>query len=82
MDEVIHINALNQLHAWFKQSYKSYRGVASKHINRYLALFSFIKRCKALELSEIKGLLYSHIKECQTYLTNKQVYLEHLVTDI
>ncbi|MGL5978063.1 MAG: IS1595 family transposase, partial [Erysipelotrichaceae bacterium] len=82
MDEVIHINTVNQLHDWFKRIYKSYRGVASKYINRYLALFSFIKRCKALEISEIKSLLYSRIKERQTYVTNKQVYSEHLVTAI
>ncbi|MGL5385769.1 MAG: transposase [Tannerellaceae bacterium] len=82
MDEVIHINTVNQLHDWFKQIYKSYRGVASKYINRYLALFSFIKRCKALELSEIKSLLYTRIKERQTYVTNRQVHLEHLATAI
>ena len=40
-----HLNTVNSLHSYIKETYNHYRGVATKYINRYNALFSIAFRC-------------------------------------
>ena len=40
-----HLNTVNRLHSFIKQTYVHFRGVATKYINRYNALFSIAFRC-------------------------------------
>jgi transposase-like protein len=40
-----HINTVNGLHSFIKETYIHYRGVATKYLNRYNALFSRVYRC-------------------------------------
>lgn len=42
---VFHLNTVNSLHSYIKKTYNHYRGVATKYINRYNALFSIAFRC-------------------------------------
>lgn len=42
---VFNLNTVNSLHSYIKKSYNQYRGVATKYINRYNALFSIAFRC-------------------------------------
>ena len=42
---IFHLNTVNSLHSYIKQTYVHYRGVASKYLNRYNALFSIAFRC-------------------------------------
>ena len=42
---VFNLNTVNSLHSFIKQTYEHYRGVATKYINRYNALFSVAFRC-------------------------------------
>lgn len=42
---IFHLNTVNSLHSYIKGIYIHYRGVASKYINRYNALFSIAFRC-------------------------------------
>lgn len=42
---MFHLNTVNSLHSYIKDSYDHYRGVATKYINRYNALFSIAFRC-------------------------------------
>ena len=37
---VFHLNTVNSLHSFIKETYEHYRGVATKYLNRYNALFS------------------------------------------
>ena len=42
---LFHLNTVNSLHSYIKETYNHYRGVAAKYINRYNALFSIAFRC-------------------------------------
>ena len=62
-----HLNTVNGFHSFIKSRYNFYRGVATKYLNRYNALFSgayrnvvgFIKRVKQA-LLEVGGIDYYH----------------------
>ena len=41
-DKVHHLNTVNGLHSRFKDMIRQYRGVATKYLNRYVALFTLI----------------------------------------
>lgn len=41
-DKVYHLNTVNGLHSRFKNMIRKYRGVATKYLNRYAALFTLI----------------------------------------
>ncbi len=42
---IFHLNTVNSLHSYIKETYNHYRGVATKYINRYNALFAVAFRC-------------------------------------
>lgn len=42
---LFNLNTVNSLHSYIKETYNHYRGVATKYINRYNALFSIAFRC-------------------------------------
>ena len=42
---IFNLNTVNSLHSYIKETYNHYRGVATKYINRYNALFSIAFRC-------------------------------------
>ena len=44
-DPVFNLNTVNGLHSFIKNTYNQYRGVATKYLNRYNALFSIAFRC-------------------------------------
>ena len=41
-NKVFHLNTVNSLHSRFKEMMRKFRGVATKYLNRYAALFSLI----------------------------------------
>lgn len=43
-DKVYHLNTVNGLHSRFKNMIRQYRGVATKYLNRYAALFTLISQ--------------------------------------
>ena len=43
-DGFLNLNTVNSLHSFIKETYKQYRGVATKYLNRYNALFSVMFR--------------------------------------
>ena len=43
--KIFNLNVVNSLHSYIKGMYGHYRGVATKYINRYNALFSIAFRC-------------------------------------
>lgn len=43
--KLFNLNTVNSLHSYIKETYNHYRGVATKYINRYNALFSIVFRC-------------------------------------
>lgn len=51
-DKVYHLNTVNSLHSRFKNMLIKYRGVSTKYLNRYLALFTILS-CSNSNLSEL-----------------------------
>lgn len=52
---LFNLNTVNGLHSYIKKTYIHYRGVATKYINRYNALFSIAFRCA----NRLKDTLFS-----------------------
>lgn len=51
-NKVYHLNTVNSLHSRFKEMMRKLRGVATKYLNRYAALFSLIAMSADRTLSE------------------------------
>lgn len=51
-NKVYHLNTINGLHSQFKDMLRTYRGVASKYLNRYAALFSTIVSLIVFSIAE------------------------------
>lgn len=72
---VFNLNTVNSLHSYIKKTYNYYRGVATKYINRYNALFAVAFRCTKqfkdtlfAALCTIGKACYWHgVKEIQNY---------------
>ena len=56
-----------------KEFYRSYRGVATKYINRYAALFSFAWKFHKLEGSALFETVRSMMAKCKLSLTISEV---------
>ncbi len=54
---IFNLNTVNSLHSFIKETYNHYRGVATKYINRYNALFSIAFRC----VDNLKDILFSSL---------------------
>lgn len=54
-----HLNTVNNLHSFIKDRYKFYRGVATKYINRYGALFSVAYRKTEEIIDHLESLIFS-----------------------
>ena len=54
---IFNLNTVNSLHSYIKETYDHYRGVATKYINRYNALFSIAFRCA----KNLKDTLFSSL---------------------
>ena len=55
-DKVNHLNNVNNFHQRIGAQYTRYRGVATKYINRYAALFNIQRECS--DMDSIEALLY------------------------
>ena len=52
-DNVYHLNHVNNFHGMMEDVYNHYRGVSSKYINRYAALFCVMRECRGMDRTEI-----------------------------
>ena len=51
--KVVHLNVVNCIHSFIKRKLAQYRGVATKYINRYNALFVYMRRFMKMDLNEL-----------------------------
>lgn len=56
-DRVYHLNTVNHLHSKIKEMIRQFRGVASKYLNRYLALFTIIASFSKSTVTESTDIL-------------------------
>lgn len=66
-DKVYHLNTVNSIHSRIKELYAHYRGVATKYLNRYLAMFTFIEMSSGVSSGEMAMNFMSDIKTRNVY---------------
>lgn len=77
-DRVYHLNTVNSLHSRIKEMFRQFRGVASKYLNRYLALFTIIAsftKCSVAESADKLRRSLSSVREHVTYASSQAVGL-------
>ena len=52
-NQVEHLNVVNHIHSVIKNKLAQYRGVATKYINRYTALFVCMRRFMGMDINEL-----------------------------
>jgi transposase-like protein len=73
----LHINSANAFHSFIKERYDGYRGVATKYLNRYNALFSRIFRGDTDIIDDIYNALCSN--KVNSFYSIEQVKLYNLL---
>lgn len=72
------LNTVNNYHSFIKTCYRDFRGVATKYLNRYNALFSTAYRCCASKAESIYHIL-SRCGPNQRYHSNRDVKEHNLL---
>ena len=73
-DRLYHLNTVNSLHSRIKAMFRQLCGVASKYLNRYLALFTVIVSCVKYTVAESADNLrraLSAVREPVTYISSQ-----------
>ena len=65
---VIHLNTVNNMHSGFKKLDRQYRGVSTKYLNRYLALYVFMRRFMGMDDQEKLMVFLAKTKETFRFL--------------
>lgn len=77
-DKVNHLNNVNSLHSLMEKRYSLYKGVSSKYINRYCALFYFLRRFAGMDTNEYSIILLSLLREKCIYFFQRQMASEYI----
>lgn len=81
-DTVNHLNNVNSFHNEIEKQYDIYRGVASKYINRYNALFCIQREVKGMDAQEILVYVLKKLKYSIHYFLSgrlqQMLYLKFL----
>lgn len=77
-NKVEHLNTVNFIHSMIKRIYAFYRGVATKYLNRYMALFIFMRRLKDMDMSKKTEILIGTIKWFHYHITREFLKEKHL----
>ena len=76
---VIHLNTVNSMHSGFKKLYRHYRGVSTKYLSRYLALYIFMRRFMGMDDQEKLMVFLSKTKETLASFTKVMVKSQNLL---
>ena len=58
----MHLNTVNSIHSIFQSMIRYYRGVATKYLNRYRALFIFLRKYAGMDDNEMMHLIKHQVK--------------------
>lgn len=78
-NKVYHLNTVNSSHARFKDMLKQFRGIASKYLNRYLALFVFLFSSTMLNLFEKVDYIRRSLSSVRVKINNSSLASEGLL---
>ena len=76
--KVYHLNTVNGLHSKFKDMLRTYRGVASKYLNRYAAMFSTIGSLSAVSIAEACTKIRHMLKNVMIFVPIRILKTDHL----
>ena len=68
-DKVYHLNTVNSLHSRFKDMMRQYRGVATKYLNRYAALFTLLAQSITMSFQEAADRIRCILTSRRQYVT-------------
>ena len=68
-NKVYHLNTINGLHSQFKEMLRTYRGVASKYLNRYAAMFSTVASLIDSSIAEVATIIRKMLKDVMVLAT-------------
>lgn len=77
-NEVEHLNTVNSIHSFIKETISYYRGVATKYMNRYMALFVLIRRFIGMDNNEKEEILVDMLKNRHCTITRNSLSEMHL----
>ena len=77
-DAVNHLNNVNSFHSQIQEQYRDYRGVSSKYINRYNALFTLQREYMGMDSQEILILIMKRLRKRVCYFFIRQIRKEDL----
>lgn len=72
-NKVEHLNTVNSIHSMIEKIIEFYKGIATKYINRYTALFVFMRRMLDTDRNEKADLLVQIIKNTNFTLRRKDI---------
>lgn len=76
--KVYHLNTVNGLHSKFKDMLRTYRGVASKYLNRYAAMFSTMGSLSAVSIAEAGTKIRHMLKNVMIFVPIRILKTDHL----
>lgn len=77
-NQVEHLNTVNNIHRFIKETFAFYRGIATKYMNRYMSLFTMIRRCIDMDYNEKIELLIKAIKSFHCSITIRSLKTANL----
>lgn len=78
-DNLIHLNTVNSLHSTFKGMIRTYRGVATKYLNRYCALLIFVRKYMQMDNEEKLTIMLNNLKKNGIYSRTKDLSKKMIV---
>lgn len=78
-DAVNHLNNVNSFHSAIEKQYETYRGVASKYINRYNALFCVQRETRGMDNQEFLLYILRKLKKSIHYFFIRQIHKDDLL---
>lgn len=79
-NQVEHLNTLNSIHSPIKGQLASFRGVATKYMNRYMSLFVFIRRFLEMDDNEKLPLILRNLKTLHFNISRVSLKTHHLLS--
>ena len=77
-DSVNHLNNVNSFHSQIQAQYTCYKGISSKYINRYNALFALQREYLGMDSQEMLRLIMKRLRKIHVYFYIRQIRKECL----
>lgn len=79
--KVEHLNTVNSIHSMIKDRIRLYRGIATKYVNRYTALFVFMRKFLDMDDNEKTEITSRALKHFNCSVTRHSLRMSHLFLD-